>query len=181
MKADKLRPLAPYVGIPLLAVALLLVRWNSADGFTLLQRELLLVIGYVAAVKDIREKLVANSTVLALLVCWLLTILPQLAVDIQRGVGRLTNSAIGFLIGGGLFLLVYLISRNGLGGGDVKFMAAAGLYLGVNGILPAMLYGSVLAALFGGVLILLKKIGRKDAIPLVPFLYVGILITIFFF
>lgn len=181
MKYDKLKPLIPYAGIPLLAIALLLVRWNSAEGFTLLQCELLLVIGYAAAVKDIREKIISNQTVLVMLVCWLLTMLPQLAVDIELGISRLTNAAIGFLIGGALFLLVYLISKNGLGGGDVKFMAVAGLYLGLNGILPAMLYGSILAALFGLALILLKKIGRKDAIPLAPFLYVGILITIFFF
>lgn len=181
MKYDKVKLLIPYAGIPLLAIALLLVRWNSADGFTLLQHELLLVIGYVAAVKDIREKVISNRTILALLVCWLLTMLPQLAADIEVGMNRLVNAAVGFLIGGVLFLLVYLISKNGLGGGDVKFMAVVGLYLGLNGILPAMLYGSILAALFGLVLILLKKIGRKDAIPLAPFLYVGILITIFFF
>lgn len=181
MKYDKLKPLIPYIGIPLLAVVLLLVRWNSADRFALLQHELLLVIGYIVAVKDIREKVISNQTVLALLVCWLLTMLPQLAVDIELGTQRLINAALGFLIGGALFLLVYLVSRNGLGGGDVKFMAVAGLYLGLNGILPAMLYGSILAALFGLVLILLKKIGRKDAIPLAPFLYVGILITIIFF
>lgn len=181
MRYDKLKPLLPYIGIPLLATALPLVRWDSLDAFTLLQSELLLVIGYAAAVKDIREKAVSNRLVLALLVCWLLTMLPQLVVDIEVGLSRLINAFIGFLVGGALFLLVYLISKNGLGGGDVKFMSVAGLYLGLNGILPAILYGSVLAAMFGGVLILLKKIGRKDAIALIPFLYVGILITIFFF
>lgn len=175
------RQLIPYSGIPLLAVALLLVRWSDLDRFILLQRELLLVIGYLIAVKDARDKSVPNSMILALLVCWLITIFPQLAVNIEVGLDRLVNAAIGFLIGGGLFLLVYLISKNGLGGGDVKLMAVAGLYLGMNGVLPAMLYGSVLAALFGLTLILLKKIGRKDTIPLVPFLYVGILITVFFF
>lgn len=166
---------------PLLAIALLLVRWPDLDSFTLLQRELLLVIGYLIAIKDMRNKNIPNSMILALLVCWLFTIFPQLVVDIEIGLGRLKNAAIGFLIGGGLFLLVYLISKNGLGGGDVKLMAVVGLYLGMNGVLPAMLYGSILAAAFGLVLILLKKISWKDTIPLVPFLYVGILIAIFFF
>lgn len=181
MSRGKLKLLIPYDGIPFLAILLLLVRWNSLDAFTLLQSELLLVIGYYAAVKDVREKVVANRTVLALLVCWLLTMIPQLAVNIDVGVSRLANAFAGFLLGSVLFLLVYLISRNGLGGGDVKFMAATGLYLGLNGILPAILYGSVLAALFGLALILLKKMGRKDTIPLIPFLYAGILIAIFFF
>lgn len=181
MRYDKLKPLIPYAGIPVLAILLLLARWNSRDAFALLQGELLLVIGYYAAVKDVREKVVANRTVMTLLVCWLLTMLPQLAVNIDVGVSRLANAFAGFLLGGILFLLVYLISRNGLGGGDVKFIATAGLYLRLNGILPAILYGSILAAIFGLVLILLKKIGRKDTIPLIPFIYVGILITIFFF
>lgn len=181
MNRKKLKLLMPYAGIPFLVILLPLVRWNSQEAFALLQSELLLVIGYFAAVRDVREKVVTNRTVLILLACWLLTILPQIAVDVETGLNLLTDAAVGFLIGGVLFLLVYLISRNGLGGGDVKFIAVAGLYLGMNGILPAILYGSVLAAIFGLALILMKKIGRKDAIPLIPFLYVGILITIFFF
>jgi prepilin signal peptidase PulO-like enzyme (type II secretory pathway) len=57
-------------------------------------------------------------------------------------------------------------------------MAGAGLYLGFSGIIPSMLYGTVLAALTGLALMLLRKIGRKDTIPLAPFLYVGMLITV---
>ena len=41
-----------------------------------------------------------------------------------------------------------------------------------------MLYGSVLAAVAGLLLILGKKITPKDAIPLVPFLYIGMLLTL---
>ena len=59
-----------------------------------------------------------------------------------------------------------------LGGGDVKFVAAAGLFLGFARIIPATLYGTILAALTGLALIALKKIGRKDKMPLAPFLYI---------
>ena len=58
-------------------------------------------------------------------------------------------------------------------------MAVAGLYLGFGGVLPAMLYGSVLSALTALVLIALKKIKPRDSIPLVPFLYVGMMLTMF--
>lgn len=180
MSKEKQKAVLAYIGIPLLAALFLFARLKSLDAFTLLQQELLLIIGYIVAIQDIRCKRISNKIVLALLACWLLSIIPQLVVDIERALGTVKDSAFGFLIGGGLFLLVYLISRNGLGGGDVKFMAVTGLYLGLNGILPTMLYGSVLAALFGLTMILFKKIGRKDAIPLAPFLYVGVLITIFF-
>jgi len=169
-----------YIGAPLLAVAFIGVRWHGLDSFSLLQYELLLIIGYVIAVKDGREKRITNESLLILLACWTLTMIPQLVIDIERSLGLLKNAALGFALGGGLFLLVYILSKNGLGGGDVKLMAIAGLYLGMNGILPSMLYGSILASLFGLTMILTKKMERKDTIPLVPFLYTGILITIFF-
>ena len=78
-----------------------------------------------------------------------------------------------------LLLVVYLVSRKGLGGGDVKFMAVSGLYLGAADVLPALLYGAVLSALVGAVLVLLKKISMRDAIPLVPFLFAGMLFVMF--
>lgn len=180
MTKEKAKPFLPFIGMPILAILFIIIRWNDSDTFTLLQNELLLLIGYIIAVKDIKERQIPNRLVLALLVCWVITVTPQLVIDIEYTLRLLMNAALGFAIGGGLFLLVYLISRNGLGGGDVKFMAVAGLYLGINGILPVMLYGSILAALTGFILILLKKIDRKGTMPLAPFLYIGMIITIFF-
>jgi len=105
---------------------------------------------------------------------------PKLVVDTEIAVELLLNALLGFAVGGGLFLIVYFISRKGLGGGDVKFMAAAGLYIGFSGTMTAMLCGTILAALTGLTLILAKKIGRKDQMPLAPFIYIGILIAVFF-
>ena len=109
---------------------------------------------------------------------WVLIIVPQLFFQTEKAIAIMISDLIGFVMGGLLFLIVYLVSRKGLGGGDVKLMAASGLYLGFRNVLPAMLYGSVLSSVFAIVLILAKKIGRKDAIPLVPFLYIGMLITV---
>ena len=79
----------------------------------------------------------------------------------------------------GAALLVYLLSRKGLGGGDVKFLAAAGLYLTVGPGLTAVILGTLLSALTALVLMALRKLSVKDAIPLIPFLYVGILVVLF--
>lgn len=109
---------------------------------------------------------------------WVLVIVPQLFFQTEKAIAIMISDLIGFAMGGLLFLVVYLVSRKGLGGGDVKLMAVAGLYLGFKNVLPAMLYGSVLSSVFAAALILAKKIGRRDAIPLVPFLYIGMLITV---
>jgi len=168
-----------YAGLPVAAIALLLARVGRTDAFGILLLELIVIFGYVASVMDIKAKRIPNELILAMIAAWVLIITPKLFIDTEAGVSLLKDSALGFLIGGGLFMVVYLVSRKGLGGGDVKFMAAAGLYLGFGGTIPAMLFGTILAALTGLALILMKKIGRKDTIPLAPFLYIGMLITVF--
>jgi prepilin signal peptidase PulO-like enzyme (type II secretory pathway) len=166
-------------GILAIISAWLLLCTEGMAVFILLKYALLIVFGYAASVFDIQTKRIPNRLVLSMLTVWLFVMALKLLLDIEDGVRLLADSLFGLLVGGGLFMLVYLISRKGLGGGDVKFMAAAGLFLGFGKIIPAMLYGTVLAAMTGLVLILLKRIGRKDTIPLAPFLYAGILITVF--
>ena len=176
---EKTKPVAPYAGLPAILAAMLLLRAGDADAFILLLRGLIVIFGYVASVFDLKEKRIPNGLILAMLASWVLVMVPKLFLDTDDAVALIADSIIGFATGGGLFLIVYIISRKGLGGGDVKFMAASGLYLGFGGTLPAMLFGTVLAALAGLALMALKKIGRKDKIPLAQFLYAGILITVF--
>ncbi|MCL1874013.1 MAG: prepilin peptidase [Clostridiales bacterium] len=176
---EKFKTIWPYAGIPIIGATLFLLQSRQTDAFAILWWELIMAFGYVAAVSDIKSKRIPNSLVLAMFGAWVITMAPKLIMDIDTAIALLKDSAWGFVIGGGLFLLMYIISRKGVGGGDVKFMAAAGLYLGLAGILPAMLIGTVLAALTGLFLIIFKKISRKDSIPLVPFLYLGILVVCF--
>ena len=169
--------LLSYGGIPVLEVALWLFQ-REAEPVKLLLDGVLLALGYSVALDDLREKRIPNSLVGAMLGAWILILVPQLFYQTDYAVWLLMSGSIGFALAGAVFLAVYLVSRKGLGGGDVKFMAVVGLYLGID-ILPAMLYGSVFSALAGIGLLLAKKIGRRDAIPLAPFLYMGILIVLF--
>ena len=173
------RQFLPYAGIPVVCVAMLFRLTGGADVFAILKLELIVLLGYITATIDITTKRVPNGLVLVMLAAWVSIMAPKLFLDTETAIVLLKDSALGLSIGGGLFLLVYITSRKGLGGGDVKFMAAAGLYLGFGAVLSVILFGSILAALAGLMLLVIKKIGRKDKIPLVPFLYAGILITVF--
>jgi leader peptidase (prepilin peptidase)/N-methyltransferase len=83
------------------------------------------------------------------------------------------DSLIGIAVGGGIFLVIILVSGGGMGGGDMKLGAMLGAFLGWKLGLLALL----LAVLAGGavaiVLLLLGKKGRKEAIPFGPFLALG--------
>lgn len=167
-----------YAGLPVLCVLAALLIWERVDAARMLLRELVLIFGYIASVMDIRDHRVPNKLVIALLGAWFAVMIPQLFYRTGEALAMLLDAALGFAVSGGLLLLVYFISRKGLGGGDVKLMAVMSLYFGLSNIMSVMLIGSVIAALTGLAMILLKKIGPKDSIPLVPFLFVGMVITV---
>jgi len=156
----------------------LVIYARELTAFYLLRLALVITFSYIAMLFDIRQKCIPNKLVLSMLIAWSLLITQNLFSDIQTGVLLLADGVLGLLIGGGVFMTVYLLYRKGLGGGDVKFMAAAGLYLGFSNTIPAILYGTILAALTGLTLIVLGKITRKDTMPLAPFLFIGIMITV---
>ncbi len=89
----------------------------------------------------------------------------------------IAQSAIGGGIGLGLFLLVVLISRGGMGWGDVKMAALIGLVTGYL-ILVALFMAVILGALVAGSLLLLKIKRRKEGIPFAPFLSLATIVTL---
>jgi len=90
------------------------------------------------------------------------------------------NSGMGFLLGGGLFYLLAVLSRGGMGGGDIKFIAAAGALLGWQKVLLVIFLGAILGSVIGLALMVVQKRDRKSQIPFGPFLAIGTLTAIFF-
>ena len=97
--------------------------------------------------------------------------------------GGVGNAVLGVLVGGGLFLLVAVLSviilqREGMGGGDIKLIAMIGAFLGWHSVLVTIFFGAVLGAVVGTVLILLRRQGRREPVPFGPFLAIGALLAI---
>jgi leader peptidase (prepilin peptidase)/N-methyltransferase len=92
----------------------------------------------------------------------------------------LFSRAGGFLIGGGLFLLIAILSNGGMGGGDIKLMAMLGFWLGIQSILLIILLSFVIGAVISVFLLAAKIKGRKEAIPFGPFIAMAAFITICF-
>ena len=89
------------------------------------------------------------------------------------------NSIIGVLLGGGAFYLVAVISRGGMGGGDIKLIAMIGAFLGWRDVLLTIFIGALTGSLVGIFLMLFKGKKRKDPIPFGPFLAAGAVISVF--
>lgn len=87
---------------------------------------------------------------------------------------------IGFFAASVPLLLAAVLSRGGMGGGDIKLMAVCGLVLGWKLILLALLIAVISGAVYGCILLALHKKGRKSELPLVPFLAGGMLVSLLF-
>ncbi|AFV03059.1 Leader peptidase (Prepilin peptidase) [Dehalobacter sp. UNSWDHB] len=137
-------------------------------GFIILGSILLLI-----AFVDFKTMLIPNWTVLLILV------LGILFAFFNRDVSWLER-LIGFFGAGLGLLLIYILSRGGIGGGDIKLMAAAGFFLGWKLTLWAMLVGSIIGGVFGVIILASGKGQLKTAIPYGPFLVIGIIGSILF-
>ena len=83
------------------------------------------------------------------------------------------SSLIGILVGGGMFFAIIVLSRGGMGGGDMKLGAMLGAFLGWQLVLVAILIAVLAGGLVAIVLLALRRKGRKDPVPFGPFLALG--------
>ncbi len=90
------------------------------------------------------------------------------------------SSSIGLFVGGGLLYAIAVVSRGGMGGGDIKMMAMVGALMGWKAVFLTLFLGSFTGAVFGLFLMVARGKGRKTKIPFGPFLAFGAVVTMFF-
>jgi len=81
--------------------------------------------------------------------------------------------ALGIALGGGVFFVIIVASRGGMGAGDMKLGAMLGAFLGWKIALFGLMVGVVVGGAWAVILMALGVRGRKDAIPFGPFLALG--------
>lgn len=134
---------------------------------------ILAVILITAAVIDIRSMYVPDAVhlcILGLAVCSLPT---------KQG-PALTSRVCGFFAIGGAMLLVSILTKGGIGGGDIKLMAVSGLLLGFQRNLLAFLLAYLTAGLLYALPMFMGKIDRRRLIPMVPYFAASILVSYLF-
>lgn len=133
------------------------------------------------SVIDLKSMTIPNGLVISLLVTAVLYSVTKLVFpNMFNEPMSWFEPLIGFFAASVPLLLVAIISKGGMGGGDIKLMAAAGIFLGWKGILLALVSGSLVGAIVSIILMIAGKKSRKDMIPFGPFLCMGILFAALF-
>lgn len=133
----------------------------------------------VLAILDKCKNIVPNKILLIMLGIWVAVVGVYILLDIMGGIALFAKSLMGGIVGGITFLMCYLLSGKKVGAGDVKLSFVMGLFLTGDRIIGAIFYGTLVCCIYSIILLFRKKIGLKDGVPMVPFLYIGVLITLF--
>lgn len=86
----------------------------------------------------------------------------------------------GGLLGGGLMLVIAILTRGGMGGGDIKFAAGLGLWLGWQLTGLTLLLAFLLGGAGSLTVLVLRLKSRKDMIPFGPFIAVGAYVALLY-
>lgn len=196
------RPVQPLDNIPLLSYALLAgrcracqeripprypcVEFASGALYALLWHKYGLSLAFAAcaflssillvvALIDLDHQIIPNVITLPGMLVGLGLSVRALPIPLLLG-SSLLASLTGLLAGGLLFSAVALISRGGMGGGDIKLIAMIGAFLGWQGAFFTIFVAALAGSLVGVALMLLGKKGRKDKIPFGPYLSLGAIV-----
>ena len=94
------------------------------------------------------------------------------------------NAIEGMLVGGGTFFVITLVGgliagKEAMGYGDVKFMAALGLYFGFASMVSIIFMSFLIGAILSIILIIFRRKKASEYIPFGPFIVISCYIAIF--
>ncbi len=89
------------------------------------------------------------------------------------------NSLLGALVGFGILYLIAVVSKGGMGGGDIKLFFVIGLVLGMGNTLLTLFLAAIIGLIVGVILLKRTGRGRKTPIPFGPSIAVAAVIAYF--
>lgn len=164
-----------------LAAACLLTYLFSLYGYlpTKVLKYLFLTGGLIPiAREDWHEKTIPNRWLLYLLFVRLVLIGIEAILYPAAFIDNLIFTLMGGVVSGMVMFAGYVISRHQIGEGDVKLLAIIGMYLGATLNYFVMIAALIIAAVYGGVRVLLKRSGIRDEIAFAPFIAAGMILLL---
>ena len=127
---------------------------------------------------DSKFYIIPNKILLIMVAIRLFLLPVEYFVYPENFVNVLIDCAIGAVGCFVILAIISLLSKGGIGMGDVKLFTTLGLVTGLYCTFNTLLYGLVICALFSLLLMVSKRKKAKDKVPFAPFIFVGFLVTL---
>ena len=173
---EKISPRYPIVEL-LNGIIYLLLYAKVGLGIDFIYYSFLMSILTIIFFIDIDHQIIPNTLVLLILI-WdiIYKFINFLIYNLPL---NLINHLLGLIVGFILFLLIFILSKGGMGGGDVKLMGVFGFVLGIPRIFLNIFLSFVVGGIISIFLLAFKIKKRKDPIAFGPFLILGFLVSLF--
>jgi prepilin signal peptidase PulO-like enzyme (type II secretory pathway) len=158
-------PLYPF-GELLTAVSIFFVYKEVGLSLELIPALLLTILLVVSVLTDIREQLILDMVTLPMLG---LLVITRLFI----GTEPFWHYLLGRVIGFSLLLLLAIVSKGGMGGGDIKLYAAIGVALGPLLTVMSLVLASFVGAIAGLFLMRTGKVKRGQPVAFGPSILIG--------
>ena len=90
------------------------------------------------------------------------------------------NHLAAALLGGVIFLILALITKGGIGGGDIKLVAVLGLWFGLDNLLFIITAASIMAGVAALIMIIFTKKSRRDYLAYGPYFSISAIYCLLF-
>ena len=173
---EKISPQYPIVE---LLNALVYILLYNKFGFSLdflfygIVFSILIIIAFI----DLKDMIIPDILVILILITTI--IYKLLTFILYSKYPDLLNSIGGLVLSSLLFILIIVLSKGGMGGGDVTLIGSLGFILGIKNIFLTIFLSFILGAIISVILLITKIKGKKDPIPFGPFIILGFYITVF--
>lgn len=146
--------------------------WNYINISTVLTILLFLALLSIISSVDIATMEIPNTFVIAALVLGIISIFTMPGTS-------LPSRILGMFVVSVPLLLITLLIPGAFGGGDIKLMAACGLFLGTKLTLLSFAFAVLTGGLYGIWLLVMKKKSGKEHFAFGPFLCLGMAAALF--
>ena len=148
---------------PLLFLLLFVNFWNFADVPAPLYFYLTAIIFFLALITftDFEQYVIFNKMLLPFAILGILA-----AVHLNL---PLADRIIAAVAGGGIFLLISVLTKGGIGGGDIKLIFVLGIWLGTKTLLDIILAASIFGGIVAVFLIFTKRKSRTSFFAYGPY------------
>lgn len=134
---------------------------------------LLISLSMILIVSDIAYMLIPNK----ILLCFLpFFIVLRIINPLDPWWSSIAGAFGGFL----LVMMIILVSRGGMGAGDMKLLGVLGIVLGLGKVLVTFFLACLVGAIVGMLLKGFNKLARKQPIPFGPYIVLASLFTYFY-
>lgn len=164
--------ISPIYPVIELATGILFVLAYVQLGFTweLITALLLTSLLMIIFVSDIKYMLIPNKVLLFFLP---FLIVMRIVVPLNPWYDAIVGAVIAFV----LLAIIIIVSKGGMGAGDMKLFGILGIVLGLWKVLLTFFLAALFGAVIGGAFMLFNKVKRKQPIPFGPFIVLATFIT----